>query len=87
MKHRKNDDFIDDGRTIANMNVEGMPWYDKSRDNRDNEPEVPVIGKKEPLSVGETAAVTFGVLKAALLVAAIFAVVFAAFIILLYFVF
>jgi hypothetical protein len=26
---KKYDD--DDGRTIANMNVEGMPWYDKQQ--------------------------------------------------------
>ena len=24
--------FEDDGRTIANMNVEGMPWYNPSKD-------------------------------------------------------
>jgi len=29
MARRTYDD--DDGRTIADMNVEGMPWYDRSR--------------------------------------------------------
>ncbi len=24
----------DDGRTIANMNVEGMPWYDRAQRNK-----------------------------------------------------
>lgn len=28
---RKKEKFEDDGRQIANMNIEGMPWYDKDR--------------------------------------------------------
>lgn len=27
MKRRKKKTFEDDGRIVANMNVEGMPWY------------------------------------------------------------
>lgn len=27
MKKEKKQEVIDDNRTIANMNVEGMPWY------------------------------------------------------------
>ena len=27
----KKEKFEDDGRQIANMNIEGMPWYDKDR--------------------------------------------------------
>lgn len=35
-KRKKNrPEFIDDGRTIANMNVEGMRWYDPSLDRTD----------------------------------------------------
>ena len=30
MKKRPKNEFKDDGRTIANMNVDGMPWYDSS---------------------------------------------------------
>ena len=26
-KNQREDEFIDDGHTIVNMNVEGMPWY------------------------------------------------------------
>ncbi|MGL4738735.1 MAG: hypothetical protein ACRCW2_14880 [Cellulosilyticaceae bacterium] len=26
-KTKKKTEFVDDGRTIANMNVEGLPWY------------------------------------------------------------
>lgn len=33
----KNEDFEDDGRTIADMNLEGMPWY-RGR-NQQNNPE------------------------------------------------
>ena len=29
-KKKQYDD--DDGRTIANMNVDGMPWYDKNKE-------------------------------------------------------
>ena len=25
----------DDGRTVADMNVEGMPWYDKDKEKKD----------------------------------------------------
>lgn len=31
-KKKKKDDFEDDGRTIANMNIEGMPWFTGMRD-------------------------------------------------------
>ena len=27
MKKRNKEKFVDDGRVIANMNVDGMPWY------------------------------------------------------------
>ncbi len=29
----------DDGRTIANMNVEGMPWYDANKEENDKKKE------------------------------------------------
>lgn len=32
---RKKEKFEDDGRQIANMNIEGMPWYDKDRSLRE----------------------------------------------------
>ncbi|MBR2975197.1 MAG: hypothetical protein IKC47_05595 [Clostridia bacterium] len=28
---KKKEPFYDDGRTIADMNVEGMPWYNPNR--------------------------------------------------------
>ena len=30
-KKRDEAEFIDDGRTVVNMNVEGMPWYHQRR--------------------------------------------------------
>jgi len=32
-KKKQYDD--DDGRTIANMNVEGMPWYEANKEEKD----------------------------------------------------
>lgn len=33
-KNKKKPSFIDDGRTIANMNVEGMPGIPNKKTNR-----------------------------------------------------
>jgi len=66
-KRRQYDD--DDGRTIANMNVDGMPWYD-GRSEGDNSP------PREQLSVRQRASALLGVLAAVLLIAAVFGVVY-----------
>ena len=63
----------DDGRTIVNMNVEGMPWY------RPENPDGPT-NPPEHLTKEETRAAMWGALKAALLVAGIFALGFFLFI-------
>ena len=62
----------DDGRTIADMNVEGMPWY--------MDPAQKTQGEKVRLSKSEARSAMWGALKATLLVTGIFAVVFALFI-------
>ncbi len=58
----------DDGRTIASMNVEGMPWYapeGQSARGRKQSPET----RGEPVLTGrESRYYTWGALKAALLV-------------------
>lgn len=56
----------DDGRTIVNMNVEGMPWYtpDNPGTGAGNAPERPPV----PLTRAESRMFTWGALKAALLV-------------------
>lgn len=57
----------DDGRTIANMNVEGMPWYvpggPVSRKERKKK-----AAEDPPLTREESRYYTWGALKAALLV-------------------
>lgn len=86
MAKRRKEYDDDDGRTIASMNVEGMPWY---------APNTPQSGKgkaeseKEPpldLTKEEKRALTAGTLKAALLVWLIGAGIFGLFILFCYFV-
>nr|WP_307992201.1 hypothetical protein [uncultured Niameybacter sp.] len=60
----------DDGRTIANMNVPGMPWYSGVEHNRarQNEEEIQGSFQKEPvvLTRGEKKAIIKGVMSAIL---------------------
>ena len=57
----------DDGHTIANMNVEGMSWYDRTHRERREE------GKaKPPLDRPQRQATIFAVVLAALLIALAF---------------
>ena len=64
----------DDGRTIANMNVEGMPWYTGDSENR------PESSSGEPMTKEQSRAYTWAAVKAGIIVVLIFAAVFAAFI-------
>ena len=68
---KKREEFVDDGRTVANMNVEGMPWYDKKTEeikklnaSKSDLPELDREGKS---------ALMWGVLAAALLIGLVFA--------------
>ena len=72
MKNKKKD--WDDGRTVANMNVEGMPWYVPDKKEKTSESEPVELTKKE------TFAMMKGVLGASMLVALVFVVVFTLFI-------
>ena len=67
----------DDGRVVAPMNVEGMPWYapKADRNGSDGGAQAPVT-----LTRREKVAFTFGVLKATLLVTFIMIAVLLAFI-------
>jgi hypothetical protein len=59
----------DDGHTIANMNVEGMPWYDRARKERTED------GKpKPPMDRSQRQATIFAVILAALLIAFVFGI-------------
>lgn len=65
----------EDNRVIADMNIEGMPWYVKAKPlyEESSEP-VPSLSKKELRRL------TFSATLAALLVASVFLVVFFLFI-------
>ena len=70
MRNRK-EDFEDDGRTIADMNVDGMPWYEPKR--QDNAEKIELTSSEQRALIGSA-------LKAALLVAAIFGLAYFLFI-------
>jgi hypothetical protein len=59
----------DDGRTIADMNVEGMPWYDRDRRDRTETGE-----RKPPMDRTQRQATVTAVVLAALLIALVFGV-------------
>ena len=59
----------DDGHTIADMNVEGMPWYDRAKKDRTAD------GKhKPPMDRSHRQATILAVVAAALLIALAFGV-------------
>ena len=65
----------DDGKTIVNMNVEGMPWYSRDREK------TPKPGPADfGLTPRQRRAYRWAAVKAALAVVLIFGAVFAAFI-------
>ena len=60
----------DDGRVIANMNIDGMPWYMDAERKAKRKSE----SNFDDLSKKETRALVFGVMKAGLLIAGAFLV-------------
>ena len=60
----------DDGRVIANMNVDGMPWYTGDDRRRKGGAE----SDTNDLTKSETRAIVAGAMKAGLLVAGVFLV-------------
>ncbi len=65
----------DDGRVVAKMNVDGMPWY--MRYQKQN---VPENNDLSDLSKGETWEIIKGSVKAGLLIGGVFFLVFLLFI-------
>ena len=57
----------DDGRVIANMNVDGMPWYLEAAHKKQEQSRSELELTKE-----ETKAVIWGAVKAGLLIAGVF---------------
>ncbi len=76
--NKKKEDFFDDGRTIADMNIEGMPFYDDKLYRR-KRPESEEKQKPE-LSKKEVRQVAFSGMIAGLLIASVFVVLGAIFI-------
>jgi len=81
----------DDGRTIASMNVEGMPWYTPERPDlppNASEADAPQKGPKDGLTRRQARMYTLSAMKAGLLVALAFSlmlVLFAAFCVFIWF--
>ena len=69
--------FEDDGRTIANMNVEGMPWYLEKAEKMEAQPQDRIELTKE-----EARAMMAGIMKATLMVTAFFGIGFTLFVLL-----
>lgn len=76
-KKQREEEYEDDGHVIANMNVEGMPWYRKEEKRHSK-------GKSDTrYTKDETWFIILGTLKAALLIAGAFLGAFFLFILLL----
>ena len=67
-KRKLHDD--DDGRVIANMNLDGMPWYQRSERFERNKREQ--ASDFSDLTKEETREIVKGALKASLLIAGVF---------------
>lgn len=77
MSKRKKTYDDDDGRVIANMNVDGMPWYvEDARKHRENLKE----NDFSDLTKGETWEIIKGTVKAGLLIGGVYLVAFLLFI-------
>ncbi len=75
-RQQKNDPE-DDGRTIADMNVDGMPWYVRGdRERADSQSGT----EKEPLNEEQIRMYRRAAIKAALLIVLVFGTVFFLFI-------
>lgn len=70
MGKKNKEKFVDDGRTIVDMNVEGTPWYNPSK------PKEIDLNPPRNLGIADTFYILKGVLKAAFLLALVFGVCF-----------
>lgn len=62
----------DDGRVIANMNVDGMPWYQRSQRRIEKTSVARPHSDFSDLTREETREIIRGALKASLLIAGVF---------------
>ena len=77
---KKRDDFYDDGRTIAHMDIEGMPFHDRKPKNffGSKDKDAPELTKKEQRQV------IFSGMLAGVLLASVFIVAAAIFLLILF---
>ena len=79
---KRKEKFEDDGRVIANMNVDGMPWHGgfSRRDTGEESPSDEQVehnrAEMSKLSKKQTLYMVLGVLGAALAVAAVFILIY-----------
>ena len=76
MGAKPEDEYEDDGRTIVNMNVDGMPWYRADRHEAGERSGQPGQG----MSDDELRQYKWAAVRAGLVIVLIFGAVFAAFI-------
>ncbi len=69
---RSREEPEDDGRTIADMNVDGMPWYTKGRGFG----APPEDDGRPPMAKEDRRAYVWAAVKAGLLVAAVFGIAY-----------
>jgi hypothetical protein len=74
----------DDGRVIAPMNVEGLPYYQKNK--RKETEEQTTESEKTPITREESRIITGAALRAALLIGGVFVAVFGLFFLFMQFV-
>ena len=91
MARKKKEKFEDDGRVIASMNVDGMPWHmggspAPGAENISDEQAEANRAELTKLSKKDTFFMILGVVGAALAVAAVFALGYLAFILVAHFV-
>ena len=70
-KKRREDTAVDDGRTIAKMNVEGMPWYTPESPDAQAKTE-----SSREMTREERGAYIWAAVRAGLLILVVFAVVY-----------
>ncbi|NLI52946.1 MAG: hypothetical protein GX417_01320 [Clostridiales bacterium] len=81
MSKRKRDEWVDDGRIIANMDVDGMPYTFRrgARRNRDAFGQKKIKSEPIELTKKEKRSISWGAASAYVLVAVVFISVFGLF--------
>lgn len=78
-RKEKKEDFVDDGRTIVPMDVDGMPWSTRGVRDMFREDPPPSETDKPPMSRDERRSYICAAIGAGLLIAAVFGAAYALF--------